>query len=79
MPLVRAFQTLFGGKKNHERDAEPPPQACHALLRQALDKCVVTEDADCARVLQLYHQHRCNNHSLSATSTTPMDFMDPGP
>lgn len=53
--------------------------ACHALFHLALDKCVVTQDADCARVLRLYRRHGCHVHSAAGAAATPMDFMSARP
>ena len=81
MPLVGACRNMLSLQTSESKiDATAPhPRVCHALLRLALDKCVVTEDADCARVLRLYHQHGCNVHAAASAgeATTPMDFIVP--
>lgn len=53
--------------------------ACHTLFHLALDKCVVTQGADCARVLRLYRRHGCHVHSAAGAAATPMDFMSARP
>ena len=83
MPLVGACRNIILSLQTSESRmdaAAPHPRVCQALLRLALDKCVVTEDADCAHVLRLYHQHGCNVHAAAASAgeaTTPMDFIAP--
>ena len=83
MPLVGACRNIILSLQTSESRmdaAAPHPRVCQALLRLALAKCVVTEDADCAHVLRLYHQHGCNVHAAAASAgeaTTPMDFIAP--
>ena len=82
MPLVGAFRNIILSLKSEPPNIDAPhphPRVCQALLRLALDKCVITEDADCANVLRLYRQHGCNVHADTAggEDTTPMDFISP--
>ena len=59
MPLVSTWRHLQESQDIHSRGA-PHPHVCAAMLRLALEKCVVNVDADCASVLRLYRKHGCH-------------------